>query len=145
MTVDVERSFEVGAPVDTVWELLSNERNRAEAIEIVKRFERDGDETIWHVQLPGPLRSRTMAVRTWDVERDEPHFVKFVGRSKLMDVSGEHELTESETGCLVRSRFVVDGKIPGVERFFRRNVDSEIENIMRTVSNTVTRVDGPQT
>ncbi len=144
MTVDVERSFLVDAPLSEVWDLLSNEQNRAEAIEVVERFERDGDETIWYVRLPGPLRSRTMAVRTWDVQRDEPTFVKFVGRAKLLDVSGEHELRETEEGCLVRSRFIVDGKLPGVERFFRKNIDGEIENIMRSVATTVKAVDNAE-
>ena len=144
MTVDIERSYLVDAPVSTVWELLSSERNRAEAIEVVERFERNGDETIWYVRLPGPLRSRTMAVRTWVVKHDAPRFVKFVGKAKVMDVSGEHELTETDDGCLVRSRFIVDGKLPGVERFFRRNIDDEIENIMGTVGTTVTPVETEQ-
>jgi len=141
MTVEVERSFDVDAPQSQVWELLASDENRARAIEIVDSFEQDGDETIWHVRLPGPLSSRTMAVRTWDVERDPPQYVKFVGRSKAMDVTGEHELTETGTGCRVRNRFVVDGKLPGVERFFRRNIDDEIDNIMALVPATVTPAD----
>jgi carbon monoxide dehydrogenase subunit G len=138
MTVEVERSFDVDASRTQVWELLASDQNRAEAIEMVERFEQEDDETIWHVRLPGPLSSRTMAVRTWDIERDPPRHVRFVGRSKAMDVTGEHELTETETGCRVRNRFLVDGKIPGVERFFKRNIDGEIENIMALVPTTVT-------
>jgi carbon monoxide dehydrogenase subunit G len=141
MTVDVERSYAVDTDCSEVWELLTNERNRAEAISVVDSFERDGDETIWQVKLPGPLSSRTMAVRTWDIETDPPRFVEFVGRSKVMDVTGEHELSDTEEGCHVRSRFVVDGKLPGVERFFRRNIDDEIRNIMETVPSTITPVD----
>jgi len=137
MTVEVERSFDVESTPTAVWELLASDENRARAIAVVDRFEDDGDETIWHVKLPGPLSSRTMAVRTWDLERTPPEYVKFVGRSKAMDVTGEHELTETETGCRVRNRFVVDGKIPGVERFFRRNIDDEIDNIMSLVPATV--------
>jgi carbon monoxide dehydrogenase subunit G len=142
MTVEVERSFDVETPREEVWELLSSDENRARAIEVVDRFERDGDETIWHVSLPGPLSSRTMAVRTWDIQRDAPRYVEFVGRAKAMDVTGEHELTERGTGCRVRNRFVVDGKLPGVERFFRRNIDGEIENIMSLVPTTVRPVEG---
>ena len=141
MTVEVERSFDVETSQGEVWDLLASNENRAGAIDVVARFEDDGDETIWYVTLPGPLSSRTMAVRTWDIERDPPRYVKFVGRSKAMDVTGEHELTEQETGCRVRNRFVVDGKIPGVERFFRRNIDDEIDNIMSLVPTTVRPVE----
>jgi carbon monoxide dehydrogenase subunit G len=141
MTVEVERSFEVETSQGEVWDLLATDENRARAIEVVERFEDDGDETIWHVRLPGPLSSRTMAVRTWDLERDPPRYVKFVGRSKAMDVTGEHEITETETGCHIRNRFVVDGKIPGVERFFRRNIDDEIDNIMSLVPTAVRPVE----
>jgi carbon monoxide dehydrogenase subunit G len=141
MTVEVERSFDVESSQAEVWELLASDENRATAIEVVERFEEDGDETIWYVRLPGPLSSRTMAVRTWDLEREPPRYVKFVGRSKAMDVTGEHELTETETGCRVRNRFVVDGKIPGVERFFRRNIDDEIDNIMALVPTAVRPVE----
>lgn len=141
MTVEVERSFDVDAPREQVWELLASDENRAMAIDIVDSFEQNGDEVIWHVRLPGPLSSKTMAVRTWDIERDPPGYVKFVGRSKAMDVTGEHELTETETGCRVRNRFVVEGNLPGVERFFKRNIDEQIENIMALVPTTVTPVD----
>jgi carbon monoxide dehydrogenase subunit G len=141
MTVEVERSFDVETSREEVWELLSSDENRARAIEVVDRFESDGNKTIWHVSLPGPLSSRTMAIRTWDIQRDAPRYVEFVGRAKAMDVTGEHELTERATGCQVRNRFVVDGKLPGVERFFRRNIDGEIENIMSLVPTTVRPVE----
>jgi carbon monoxide dehydrogenase subunit G len=141
MTVEVERSFDVESPQTEVWELLASDENRARAIAVVDRFEDDGDETIWYVKLPGPLSSRTMAVRTWDLQRTPPEYVRFVGRSKAMDVTGEHELTETETGCRVRNRFVVDGKIPGVERFFKRNIDDEIDNIMSLVPTAVRPVE----
>ena len=83
MTVEVERSFDVETSQGEVWDLLANDENRARAIDVVARFEDDGDETIWYVKLPGPLSSRTMAVRTWDLERDPPGYVKFVGRSRV--------------------------------------------------------------
>ena len=141
MTVEVEQLFDVKTSQDEVWDLLASDENRARAIDVVDRFEQDSDETIWHVKLPGPLSSRTMAVRTWDIQRTPPEYVKFVGRSRAMDVTGEHELTARETDCRVRNRFVVDGKLPGVERFFRRNIDDEIENIMRLVPAAVRPVE----
>ena len=33
----------------------------------------------------------------------------------------------------MHNRFVVDGKLPGVERFFERRIDDEIENIRQLV------------
>lgn len=144
MTVEIERTFLVDAPIEAVWETLSDERIRAQAIDIVVDFDDDGDETIWTVELPGPLHSRTMAVKTHDIERDPPRYVRFVGHSKLLNVTGEHELTETESGCRVRNRFVVDGSLPGVEQVFRRNIDDEITNIMDAVPSTVTPVENTE-
>ena len=141
MTVEVERTFEVDAPIEAVWELLSDETSRATAIEVVEDFETGGEETIWQISLPIPRLDRTISVRTWDITRDPPHYVEFVGRSKAMDVVGEHELTETETGCRVRSRFVVDGKLPGVERYFERRIDDELDNIKQGVMELDTQVD----
>lgn len=134
MAVEVERSFDVEASIEEVWDLLSDPANRAEAISFVERFETTDDVTTWHIRLPIPLVNRTIKVRTEDIKRDPPRYVKFVGRSKVMNVTGEHELTETESGCRVRNRFVVEGKVPGVERFFKRNFDAEIRNILDTVS-----------
>ncbi len=133
MTVEVERTFEVDATIEEVWELLADEANRAQAIEVVEEFDTGGEETVWQIALPLPVTDRTISVRTWDIERESPNYVEFVGRSKAMDVVGEHEITATETGCRVRNRFVVDGKLPGVERFFRRRIDGEIDNIRRLV------------
>ena len=124
-----------------MWELLSDSEYRARAVSVVERYEVDGDQTTWYIKLPIPLVGGTVAVRTHDVERDPPRYVKFLGKSKVMTVTGEHELTETEDGCRVRNRFVVDGKLPGVEQFFERNVDDEFENIRKAVSDSVEEVD----
>lgn len=141
MTVEVEREFDVEAPATAVWEILSDEETRAKLISVVKSYElRPGtehNEVVWHLSLPIPVISSTVAVRTRDVERDPPRYVKFVGTSKVMTVTGEHELHETESGCRVVNRFVVDGKVPGVERFFRRNIDAEMENFRKTVLDRV--------
>ena len=132
MTVEVERAFDIDGPIETVWELLSNDETRAETISVVDSYDlrkhADDVRVVWHLNLPIPLVSSTIEVRTREVERDPPHYVKFVGQSKVMTVTGEHELTETEEGCHVVNRFVVDGKVPGVETFFERNIDAEIDN-----------------
>jgi carbon monoxide dehydrogenase subunit G len=140
MTVEVERAFDVTAPIEAVWDLLSNEETRAQTIGVVESYElRAGEhnEVIWHLKLPIPVIRSTVAVRTRDVERDPPRYVKFVGKSKVMTVTGEHELTETETGCHVVNRFVVDGKVPGVERFFERNIDTQIGNFKQAILDSV--------
>lgn len=141
MTVRVRRSFEVIADIEDVWELLSNEAKRAEAIELVDSFEEVSGGTHWNVNVPLPLSDRTVTVKTNDVERDPPTYVKFVGRSKLMNVTGEHSLTQDGDTCRVVNTFVVDGSVPGVEKFFKRNIDGEIENIMHAVSDHVAAVE----
>lgn len=134
MVVDVERTFDVGAPVEAVWEILSDPDKRAQAISVVQSYEQEGDEYVWQLALPIPVINGTVAVRTWDVDTDPPTFVQFRGRSRVMQVTGEHEITPTEDGARVRNRFVVDGRVPGVERFFKRNVDDEIRNILEAIS-----------
>ncbi|MEY7848024.1 SRPBCC family protein [Natrarchaeobius sp. A-rgal3] len=134
MTVRVDRSFELAAPPERVWEFIADPENRARSISVVDRYtttDADGREVTWHVELPIPLVRRTVSVETRDVTRRPPEFVKFVGRSKVMDVTGEHEIVATDTGSRLENRFVVDGKLPGVERFFKRNLDGELENLQR--------------
>jgi len=50
-----------------------------------------------------------------------------------MDVTGEHEIVETDDGARLENAFVVNGKLPGVERFFKRNLDSELENLQRAL------------
>ena len=89
----------------------------------------DGRKATWQVDLPIPLVNRTAAVKTEDVTREPPNYVKFVGRSKLMRVTGEHEIEAIDGGSRVVNRFVVDGRLPGVERYFEKNLDAELDNL----------------
>jgi len=47
----------------------------------------------------------------------------------VMRVTGEHEVVPTDEGCELVNTFVVDGRLPGVERFFRRNLDAELDNL----------------
>lgn len=134
MTTTVERTYEVDAPIEDLWDLISDARLRAEAISVVETYSVEGEETVWELAMPIRAIPGTVSVRTRDVERDPPRYVRFVGRSRIMDVEGEHELTETDEGCQIRNRFVVKGRFPGVETFFERNVDDEIENLVTTVA-----------
>jgi len=134
MTVRVTRTFELPIPPDRVWAFIAEPENRAAAISVVDRYETTGDgETTWHVRLPIPLVDRTVAVRTRDVEVDPPTHVKFVGRSSALQVTGEHTVEPTADGSRLVNEFVVDGRLPGVETFFRRRLDDELDNLERAL------------
>jgi len=136
MTVRVERTFEFDAPREDVWDFIADPEKRARPISVVDEFEVTGEGTArWHVRLPIPVIRRTIAVDTEDEEVDPPRFVRFVGRSKVFRVVGEHELTELGDGrTSLRNRFMVDGRVPGVERFFERNLDAELGNLEEAIA-----------
>ena len=131
MTVRVERVFELPAPPADVWAFIADAERRAGAISVVEDFETTGDRTAtWHVELPVPRLDRTITVETEDVALDEPRYVEFVGRSRAMNVQGEHtlEATDDRDTRLV-NRFIVDGRLPGVETYFKRKLDDELANL----------------
>jgi len=136
MTVRVERTMTVSASPDRVWEFIVDPEKRARPISVVKDWESTGADTAnWHLSLPIPLVDRTIKVETEDVERREPEYVRFIGRSKVMRVQGEQELTPTDDGGTeVTNRFVVDGRLPGVERFFKRNLDGELQNLEQALT-----------
>lgn len=137
MTVRVERSFELSVPVERVWEFIADPEQRARAISVVTGYDTDGDTMTWHVRLPIPFVDTTVPVETEEVAREPPTFVKFVGRSTAMRVVGEHELEPTENGCRLTNRFVVDGRIPGVERYFKRQLDVELDNLETALRNEI--------
>jgi carbon monoxide dehydrogenase subunit G len=130
MTVRVERTVELPVSVDRVWSFIADPANRARAISVVTGYHDEGDDQMtWEVSLPIPLVDSTVTVRTEDVVRDPPSNVEFEARSKIMNVKGEHWIEPTEDGCRLTNRFVVDGRLPGVEGFFERNLDTELSNI----------------
>lgn len=134
MTVRVERTFDLPAGREAVWEFIADPGRRAAAISVVADHAVHGDGTAtWHLELPIPLVDRTIAVETEDEAVRPREYVRFVGRSRVMDVVGEHELVDLEDGTRVANTFVVDGTVPGVERFFRRNLDAELDNLEKAL------------
>ena len=130
MTVRVSRTFEFDVPGERIWEFIADPEKRAGAISVVDSFDiHDEQRATWHVQLPIPLINSTVKVETQDVLREPPTRVKFEGRSKALRVTGEHTITETDGGCKLKNEFVVDGKLPGVEQFFKRNLDAELDNL----------------
>ena len=136
MTVRVERSAELPVERERVWAFLTDPAKRAGAISVVGDFElhdESGTRATWYLDLPIPMLRKALAIETEDVERDEPRYVKFTGRSRAMNVIGEHELEETEEGTRLTNRFTVEGRLPGIESFFERNLDSELENLRRAI------------
>ena len=130
MTVRVSRTFEFDAPAADVWAFISDAEKRAGAISVVDTFEVHGDGTAtWHVALPIPMIRSTITVETREVDREPPNRVKFVGKSRAFRVTGEHTITETDGGCRLANEFVVEGLLPGVESFFKRNFDDELDNL----------------
>jgi carbon monoxide dehydrogenase subunit G len=129
MTVRVERTFSFDVPPERIWAFIADPEKRAEAISVAESWDRDGDETIWNIRLPIPVVDRTVAVRTRDIERIENKRVRFTGRSSVMTVQGTHEISVVDGTTRLSNRFVVTGKLPGVERFFKRNLDDELDNL----------------
>jgi carbon monoxide dehydrogenase subunit G len=129
MTVRVSRAFEFEAPAERVWDFISDPGKRAGAISVVHDYEVDGNRATWEIDLELPVIDRTATVETEDVEREEPRYVKFVGRSSVMRVTGEHRIEDIEAGVRLHNEFVVDGRLPGVERFFKKRLDAELDNL----------------
>ncbi|WP_135661755.1 CoxG family protein [Halorhabdus rudnickae] len=130
MAIRLERVIDVSAPPEDVWTFISDPEQRARHISVVEDFSIDGDgSATWHLSLPIPILDRTIAVETEDVEVRSPEHVKFVGRSRAMRVVGEQDLAETETGTRLTNRFTVEGRIPGIERFFKKNLEDEFDNL----------------
>lgn len=131
MTVRVRRAFEFDAPPDRIWDFISDPGKRASAISVVESYEVEegSNRATWEVSLPIPFTNTTATVETEDVEFDPPRHVKFVGKSKVMRVTGEHTIEAIDGGTKLLNLFVVDGRVPGVERFFKRNLDRELKNL----------------
>jgi len=135
MTVRTERTVVLPASREAVWEFISDPSNRAGAISVVTDFEITGAKTAtWHLALPIPVIDRTVAVETEETVTRPPEYVEFEGHSRVMHVVGEHQLEAVDGETRLTSRFVVDGRLPGVERYFRKHMDEEFDNLEAAVA-----------
>lgn len=132
MTTEVTLEFELEHPQEDVWTFIADHERRAEAISVVEDYDVGPDDrsATWHLSLPIPLVGGTIAVETEEIEREEPEYVRFTGRSKAMNIVGEHALTPTEDGgCVLENTFKVEGRLPGVESFFKKNLEPELRNL----------------
>jgi carbon monoxide dehydrogenase subunit G len=134
MTVRVERAVTVPASPADVWAFIADPEKRARPISVVEDFDlREDGTAVWHLALPIPFVDRTIAVETQETARREEEYVEFEGRSRVMHVLGEHELAAGDGETTLTNRFTVEGRVPGVERFFRRNMEREFDNLERAL------------
>jgi len=130
MVVRVERVVELPATPEQVWAFISDPAKRAGAISVVEDFEiLDERRATWHVRLPIPVVNRQITFETEERRREPPTYVEFEGESKVAHIVGKHELEATADGTRLTNRFIVDGKLPGVERFFKRNFGDELDNL----------------
>jgi carbon monoxide dehydrogenase subunit G len=130
MTARISRRHRFEASPETVWSFIADPAQRAAAISVVDRFEDTDAGYRWHVRLPIPLVNQTIAVDTEDVVIDPPRHVEFIGRSPAFAVRGVHDVEPIDaTHTALDTEFIVDGKLPGVERFFRQNLDQELQHL----------------
>ncbi|AGB15673.1 hypothetical protein Halru_1055 [Halovivax ruber XH-70] len=142
MTVRVERTDEFDVEPAQLWAFIADPANRARAISVVESFSvdsADGRRCTWEVALPIPFLDRTTTVETYDRVRDPPTNVEFVGQSSVLDVTGRHEIGDRNGGSQLRSEFVVEGRLPGVERYFTRKLDDELENLRQAADRAFER------
>ncbi len=140
MTVRVERDIRVPASPEVVWEFISDPAQRAGAISVVTDYDLEdeaGRVATWHVELPIPFVSRTVAVSTEETDREPPEYVRFVGESRVLEVVGEHSIETGPELTTLTNTFTVDGSVPGVERYFEHNLDDEIENLADALAETL--------
>lgn len=134
MTVRVSRTLEFDVPGDDVWDFIADPAKRAGAISVVDSWEvHDERSATWQVSLPIPVINSTVSVETEEIIQEPPNRVKFVGKSRALRVTGEHSIEPTDRGSNLHNEFVVDGRLPGVERFFKRNLDQELDNLERAL------------
>lgn len=131
--MEVERTAELGAAPHEVWELISDPAERAGAISFVKDYEVRNDEATWHVELPIPLLRPRIDLETRDVEKDPLRYVKLIGRSRLLELTGEHWLEPIEGGTRLTVRVRAEAGAPLVEKFMRKKLEDEVDDLLDTL------------
>lgn len=132
MTVRVKRSYELDYNKEQVWKVISDHELRAEGLTVVDDYEVHNEQTVtWVLSLDLPLVPSTLSVKTREQNRDPPEEVAFKGKSKAFTAKGKHKIEQlPDGGCILHSSFVVEGRLPGVERFFKRNLESELQSLV---------------
>jgi carbon monoxide dehydrogenase subunit G len=139
MTTRAQRTVEIAASPRDVWTFLSDTKKRADAISVIEEVElNDETHATWYLSLPIPAIDETIAIETEDTIRDSVEYIKFVGRSRLVRVVGEHDLEPTDRGTCLSNRLTVEGEAPGIERYFEQQLDKEFDNLETALQNDLT-------
>lgn len=139
MTTRAQRAVEIAAPPRDVWSFLSDPEKRADSISVIEEFElNDETHATWYLSVPIPVVDETVVIETEDTVRDPVEYIKFIGRSRLLSVIGEHELEPTDRGTRIDNRFTVEGEAPGVEQYFEQRLDDEFDNLETALRNDLT-------
>lgn len=135
MTTVESQRVAVDAPVEDVWGFISDPRKRSEPISVVSDFEIVGDgESVWHVELPIPMVSKTFEVRAVETSRNPPYNVAFEAESKPMVVNGMHDMGYDQGWTVLYNEFGVEGRLPGVESYFSSKLDAELAQLESAIA-----------
>lgn len=139
MTTRAQRTVEIAAPPRDIWSFLSDPEKRANSLSVIEEFElKDETHATWYLSVPIPVIDETVIIETEDTTRNPVEYIEFVGRSRLLNVIGEHELEPTDGGTRLDNRFTVEGEAPGIEEYFEQQLDNEFDNFETALRNDLT-------
>lgn len=131
MTQPIRREIEVDVSRAEVWAFLSCHRRKAAVIDQVAEVDVQGDDAEWRVRIPLPAVRSHVRVRTRDLAKEAPRFVRFSASAPMVQLTGEHELEElGAQRCRVISRFWIDTQVPGLKQAFRHQLDRLLPRLL---------------
>jgi carbon monoxide dehydrogenase subunit G len=138
--------FEVEAPIDAVWSILTNPKMHTHCIPGLLACEVTGpNTTLWIMEFRiGPLIKK-VEMHSTTVKEDPPNYGKWVGEAKGIQMSGEVELRETaSSGTLIfyklklvpKSLFLLSMK-PYIKERLEHDVRLYAENIKYQVEKNI--------
>ncbi|OGS48740.1 MAG: hypothetical protein A3K68_03880 [Euryarchaeota archaeon RBG_16_68_13] len=134
-------SFEVGAPVNRVWDFLSDMRKIGQCIPGVESIEiHDERRATWHLKVKlGPL-SQQIRVETESLEKVPPSRAKFIGRADNMNMTGTIVLEPRGEGTAVTYTMNVETKGPLariMDNFMKAKLSQQTQEFASNVKKSI--------
>jgi carbon monoxide dehydrogenase subunit G len=136
--------FEVNAPIEKVWGVMSNPEKHTHCIPGLLSCEVTGpDTTLWIMEMQfGPFIKR-VEMKSRDVEVDPPYYGKWEGKAKGIKMSGKIDLKEnSSSSTKVSYSLELEPKsifllsmISFIEERLERDVHQYAENVKYQLEN----------
>ncbi len=133
-----ERTFDVQAPADEVWQFLSDFTQLGaclpgcERVEIVSAHEAD-----WHMERKVGFLRKRFVVRTHTTDFVEPQYASWTGESKELSLSGRVDvrpLASRRTSVTYQGAVRAKGPAKQIlNRYFRSRLDRDIDEFVRNV------------